>query len=77
MAKRLYKVEKGKQICGVCAGIAEYLNVDPTIIRIAWCIFTLVALGTGILIYLICAFVFPEKTEADNLITQNNNNNPQ
>jgi len=63
MQKKLYKVEDDKKICGVCGGIAEYLNIDPTIVRVAWIVFTLLICGTGLLIYIICAFVFPNKSE--------------
>lgn len=65
MAKRLYKVENDKKLLGVCGGIAEYLNIDPTVVRIAWVILTLLVCGTGVLIYIICAFVFPNKSEVD------------
>lgn len=34
--KKLYKIEHGKKICGVCGGIAEYFGLDATIVRIAW-----------------------------------------
>ena len=72
MNKRLYKVENDKKIFGVCGGIAEYLNTDPTVVRIAWAVFTLLICGTGIIIYIICAFIFPNKSEVENV---NNNNN--
>ena len=48
-----------KKLCGVCAGIAEYFNVDPTIIRLAWLLLVLCA-GTGIWAYIIAAIVMPE-----------------
>lgn len=60
--KRIYKVEDGKKVAGVCGGIAEYFNIDPTLIRVIWAILILVY-GTGLLAYLICAFVFPKKSE--------------
>ena len=60
--KKIYKIEEGKKLCGVCGGIAEYLNIDPTIIRVIWGILAL-AYGTGILLYFICAFVFPNKSD--------------
>ena len=34
--KRIYKIEEGKKISGVCGGIAEYFNIDPVIIRVIW-----------------------------------------
>ena len=63
MAKKLYKVESNKKIFGVCGGIAEYFDMDPTLVRALWVIFTLLICGTGVLIYLICALVFPNKSE--------------
>ncbi len=60
--KRLYKVSQGKMLDGVCAGIAEYLNVDPTLIRLAWVILTAMG-GAGVLAYIVCAIIFPRKPE--------------
>ena len=58
--KKLYKSKYDRKICGVCGGIAEYLNVDSTLIRLAWaaliCFF-----GTGILAYLLAAIILPDK----------------
>ncbi len=62
MSKKLYKIEAGKKLCGVCGGIAEYFNIDPTIIRLAWVVFTALG-GSGIIAYIICAIVFPNKSE--------------
>lgn len=59
MNKKLYRIEQGKLIAGVCGGIAEYLNIDPTVIRLIW---ALVALsGTGILAYIIAMLIIPVK----------------
>jgi phage shock protein C len=66
MVKRLYKIETGKKICGVCGGLGEYLNIDPAIVRIVWALAALCC-GTGILLYIICAFVLPTKSEVENL----------
>lgn len=52
--KRLYKSSRNKKICGVCGGIAEYLNIDPTVIRLITAIIGL-AWGSGILLYIIMA----------------------
>lgn len=62
MKKRLYKIEDGKKLCGVCGGIAEYFDLDPTIIRLLWIILILCA-GTGILAYFIAAIIMPSKSE--------------
>lgn len=61
MKKRLYKIEQGKMIDGVCGGIAEYLDVDPTVIRVIWA--CLAATGTGIVAYIICALIMPPKSQ--------------
>ena len=58
--KRLYRSRENKMLGGVCAGIAEYLNVDPTLVRLIWAFFVVFA-GTGILAYIICWIVIPEK----------------
>ncbi len=59
MDKRLVKSTTDRKIAGICAGIAEYMNIDPTIIRV---IFVLLALlgGPGLLLYVILWFVMPE-----------------
>lgn len=57
---RIHKSARDRKICGVCGGIAEWLGVDPTIIRIAWALLAL-GWGSGILLYFICAFVLPEE----------------
>ena len=46
-------------IAGVCGGIAEYFNVDPTLVRLAWVVFALFA-GSGLLAYIIFALVVPD-----------------
>ena len=58
MKKRLCKSNTNKVICGVCGGIAEYFNWDPTVVRIIWALFTLAG-GSGIVLYIICAIVMP------------------
>lgn len=56
MKKRLYKSDKDKKVCG---GIANYFDVDPTVIRLAWVIFTLAG-GSGLIAYIIAAIIMPE-----------------
>ena len=57
---RIHKSARDKKIAGVCGGIAEYLGVDPTIIRLAWALLAC-GWGTGIMAYISCAFVLPEE----------------
>ena len=63
MEKKLYKIEEGKKLDGVCGGIAEYINVDPTLIRLVWALVTLCTAGAGIIGYIICAVIMPKKSE--------------
>lgn len=62
MKKRLYKSNTDKKIDGVCAGIAEYFDIDPTIIRLAWVLVALFV-GSGIIAYIIAMIVLPSKPE--------------
>lgn len=57
--KRLYKSRNNKMICGVCAGIADYFNIDPSIVRVLWAVLALAA-GSGVLAYIACAIILPE-----------------
>lgn len=58
--KRLYWSKKDRMICGVCGGIANYFNIDPTLVRLA---FVLIAMGagSGILAYIIAAIIIPDE----------------
>ena len=70
MQKRLYRSKTDQKIAGVCAGLAELFNIDPTIIRLIWALIGLCA-GTGVLAYIVCALVIPEKPDVidtDNII---------
>ena len=60
--KKLYKSRKNKMIGGVCGGLAEYLNMDPTIVRIIAGMLCLIR-GIGILVYIIMCIVMPYNDE--------------
>lgn len=60
--KKIYKIEQGKKVCGVCGGIAEYFDIDPTLIRVVW-LLALLCAGVGGIAYLVCAIVFPKKSD--------------
>ena len=60
MKKKLYRSSKDKKIAGVCGGIAEYMNVDSTIVRLI-CIALIFGWGTGLLAYIVAALVMPIK----------------
>ena len=57
--KRLYKSSVNCMICGVCGGIAEYFDIDPTLVRLAWVILTCFG-GAGIWAYIIAAIIIPK-----------------
>ena len=58
--KKLY-LSEDKKIAGVCGGIAEYLNCDPTVIRVIYARLTIVTIFSGVIIYLILWAVIPHK----------------
>ena len=57
--KRLYRSNRNRMIAGVCGGIAEYFDIDPTVVRIAWVILSMVG-ALGAVAYFICWFLMPE-----------------
>ena len=62
MEKKLYKINEGKVIDGVCGGIAEYFGWDPTLVRLIWIL--LCAAGfSGLIAYIIAAIIMPRKPE--------------
>lgn len=62
MEKRLYKSNENKMLDGVCGGIAEYFNIDPTLIRLAWVVFCALG-GSGIIAYIIAAIIIPRNPQ--------------
>lgn len=62
MEKKLYKNDKDGQIMGVCQGIGEYFNIDPTLVRVGFVI-SVLFVGTGLLFYLILGIILPEKRD--------------
>lgn len=61
---KIYKDRQNAKICGVCAGVAEYLGLDVTLVRVVW---ALLAFGgsLGLWAYLICAIIFPDKADME------------
>ena len=62
MNKRLYRSKTDRKLAGVCGGVAEYFNIDPTIVRVIWALLAFFY-GTSILLYLIMAIVVPERQD--------------
>ncbi len=62
MNKRLYRSKNSRMLCGVCGGIAEYFDIDPTLVRLGWALFCALG-GSGIIAYIIAAIIIPECAE--------------
>jgi phage shock protein C len=60
MSKKLTRSKKERKIFGVCGGIAEYFEVDPTLMRVIWIVFCCLG-GSGIVAYLLAALIMPEE----------------
>lgn len=60
LKKKLYRSDENKMLCGVCGGIGEYFDIDPTLVRIIWILVS--CWGPGILIYLAAAIIMPRET---------------
>ena len=63
MNKKLTRSVSDRMLCGVCGGIAEYLDVDPTIIRVAYVVMSLFSVAfPGLILYIILALIIPQKS---------------
>lgn len=64
MAKKLYKSSKDKQISGVLAGVGEYFDIDPTLVRVGYLVLTLLTgIFPGVIAYFVMAIIIPSKKE--------------
>ena len=62
MDKRLYRSRENRMLGGICGGIAEYFNIDPTLVRLGWVMFCALG-GSGFIAYIIAAIIMPEQPE--------------
>jgi phage shock protein C len=62
--RRLYRSRTEKMLGGVAGGLADYFDVDPTIVRLAWALIALMTGGTAILVYLVLWLLVPRQPEA-------------
>ena len=58
--KRLYRSKKDRMLGGVCAGLGEHFDIDPTVIRLVWAVITVISIGTGVLVYILAWILIPE-----------------
>ncbi|MPW25380.1 PspC domain-containing protein [Alkalibaculum sp. M08DMB] len=63
--KKLYKNRAKAKISGVCQGIAEYFDIDPSLVRIVWAVVSIPSFGIGFFLYIICAIILPDKSELE------------
>ncbi len=68
--KRLYRIREGRVVAGVCAGLAAYFGIDPTLVRLAFALFTIFG-GAGVLLYLVAWIVIPEDDGDGSSIAEN------
>jgi phage shock protein PspC (stress-responsive transcriptional regulator) len=61
--KRLYRSRRDRKIAGICAGLAEYFGIDPTLMRVAWVVLAFLSVGLAVLLYLVLIFVIPDENE--------------
>lgn len=59
--KQIYRLRENRMLAGVCAGLADYFNLDVTVVRLAYVLVTLASVGVGIVAYIVMILVFPEK----------------
>lgn len=59
MERKCYRLRDRRMICGVCAGVADYFNIDVLLVRIVWGVFAFTFLGA--VLYLVAAFALPER----------------
>ena len=60
MEKKIYRSSSNRKIAGVCGGIAEYFDIDPTLVRLLWVIASWIG-GSGLLAYIIACVIMPER----------------
>jgi len=59
--KRLLRAKDEKVVAGVCGGIAKYLEIDPTVVRLLWVVLTVFSMGAGIIAYIVAWIIVPEE----------------
>lgn len=66
-AKRLHRSRKGQVVAGVCAGLADYFNVDANLVRLIFAVVTVFTVGVGVLLYLAAWVILPEEGESTSI----------
>ena len=63
--KKLYRDTSERMLAGVCGGLAEFLRIDPSIVRVLWALATLASVGVGVIVYVIMWILVPERPEEE------------
>ena len=69
--KKLYCSRNNRMVCGVCGGIGEFINLDPTIVRLIYILLMFCSFGTLVLAYFIMAIVMPTAPETEEIEIKN------
>lgn len=77
MKGKLYRSSNNSMLAGVCGGIGEYSNIDPTIVRLLTAFLFLGSFGTGLIIYLVAAIIIPRRAEYTNASTNHEYTNQE
>jgi len=72
MTKKLYRSQTDKIIAGVCGGLAEYFNIDSTIVRLIFAFIIIMPIGGGLLIYLVLWLIMPKKPDEPAIVNKEN-----
>lgn len=59
--KKLLRSKSNRMVCGVCAGVAEYFSIDPTVVRLLAVLAGVASAGTAMIVYLVAAVLIPEE----------------
>ncbi|MCL2531867.1 MAG: PspC domain-containing protein [Oscillospiraceae bacterium] len=63
--KKFYRSVSNRQVAGVCGGIGEYFNIDPTLVRVGYVLLSIFSAGfPGILAYILLAIIIPSRSTA-------------
>lgn len=57
LKKKLFRSDRNKMLCGVCGGIGEYFDIDPTLVRVIWALMS--CWGPGLIAYVVAAIIIP------------------
>jgi phage shock protein C len=68
--KKIYRSRDNRMIAGVCAGLGEFLNIDPTLVRLLFALGAVLGVGSTILIYIVLMIVVPEEPLGGSVVVQ-------